>query len=56
MERQQFEQLKRKFQLSTVDQMIDIYISTEGLTQEQYKQLLRVFPREHIPKLEAALQ
>jgi len=56
LEQVQFEELKKKFQSSTVDQMIDIYISTEGLTQEQYMELLRVFPREHITKLEAALQ
>lgn len=53
---QQFEQVKKRFQMGNVDQKIDIYISTDGLTQEQYKQLLRLFPLDHLPKLEAALQ
>ena len=42
--------------MGNVDQKIDIYVSTEGLTQEQYKQLLRLFPLEHLSKLEDALQ
>ncbi|NLK21432.1 MAG: hypothetical protein GX308_04995 [Epulopiscium sp.] len=56
MDLQQFEQLKQRFQKGDVEQKIDIYVSTQGLNQEQYMQLLRLFPREHIPKLEAALQ
>lgn len=56
MELQDFERLKKRFQMGNVDQKIDIYVSTEGLTQEQYKQLLRLFPLEHLSKLESALQ
>ncbi|NLM12417.1 MAG: hypothetical protein GX209_01540 [Epulopiscium sp.] len=56
MELQQFEQLKKRFQNGTVDEKIDIYVTTEGLTQEQYKQLLKLFPLEHLSKLESALQ
>ena len=47
--------LKEKFQTSTVDEKIELYVSTEGLTQTQYKELLRIFPIDQISKLEAAL-
>lgn len=51
----QFQRLKEKFQAATVDEKIDLYVTTEGLTQNQYKELLRVFPLDQISKLEEAL-
>jgi len=55
LETQQFQRLKEAFQKANVDEKIDIYISTPGLSQEQYKELLRVFPLEYLSKLEQAL-
>ncbi|NMA82328.1 MAG: hypothetical protein GX962_00490 [Epulopiscium sp.] len=55
MDNNQFQRLKEKFQAATVDEKIDLYVTTEGLTQNQYKELLRVFPLDQISKLEEAL-
>ena len=55
MEKQQFQKLKDIFQKASVDEKIDMYMSTEGLSQEQYKELLRIFPLEHLYKLEQEL-
>ncbi|WP_162838869.1 hypothetical protein [Defluviitalea phaphyphila] len=56
MDQQSFEQLKKRFQEVDTKEKIEIYAFTQGLTQEQYKQLLKLFPLEHLPKLEAALR
>jgi hypothetical protein len=56
LELQAFEQVKQRFQAADVEGKIDIYATTEDLTQEQYKQLLRMFPMQHFSKLERALQ
>lgn len=51
-----FSNLKAEFQKSDVEKMIDLYVTTEGLTVEQYKELLRLYPQNEIGRLEKALQ
>lgn len=55
MEKSKFEELKQEFINSDTDKKIEIYIATEGLTQAQYKELLKVYPYSEIDKLEEAL-
>lgn len=55
MEIKQFDDLMQTYTIASVDEKIDIFCSTENLTQEQYMQLLRSFPRAQIKKLERAL-
>lgn len=56
MEMADFEKVLEQFQKEDVEGMIDMYISTEGLTQDQYKSMLKFFPIGEIPRLEAALR
>ena len=55
MDVRQFDDLMKTYVSASVDEKIDIYCSTENLTQDQYMQLLRNFPRTQIKKLERAL-
>lgn len=55
MENKEFQALKESFAKEGTDGKIDIYVNTEGLTQAQYKELLRLFPLEELYRLEAAL-
>ncbi len=52
----EFEMMKREFMGADDNKKIQMYISTEGLTEEQYTQLLRLFPLEKIKDLEKAMQ
>lgn len=56
MEISDFVKLKERFENADTEGKIDIYLTSEGLTQEQYMALLRVFPRGEIGKLERAMQ
>ena len=51
----EFVKLKERYDDSDVEGKIDIYMGTEGLSQEQYMALLRCFPINELPKLEAAM-
>ena len=55
MEKSDFQKILSKFKKASVDGKIDIYVSTEGLNREQYRELLNWFPRTEIDKLEKAL-
>lgn len=55
MELMEFKEFKEEFINADTDKKIEMYISTEGLTQHQYKELLREFPYNEIDKLEKAL-
>ncbi|MCL2840828.1 MAG: hypothetical protein FWE05_08635 [Defluviitaleaceae bacterium] len=55
MEIQAFENLKTKFRQADTDTKITMYVETDGLTQLQYKELLRLFPLSELKRLEAAL-
>ena len=56
MELFDFDRIRTEFETADVDKKIDIYCTTENLTQEQYKQLLRLFPIGELDRLEAALR
>lgn len=55
MDQQEFEDIKTRFKIADVDTKIDMYIGIDGLTQSQYKELLKLFPLEALNKLEEAL-
>jgi len=50
-----FDQIKERFRNASVDEKIEIYTTTQGLTVEQFKELLRMFPLQHLDKLERAM-
>ncbi|MDR0880028.1 MAG: hypothetical protein LBN09_04900 [Clostridioides sp.] len=50
-----FEEVKRQFIDSDLDNKIKIYTTTQGLTVEQFKELLRYYPIQYLSKLEKAL-
>jgi hypothetical protein len=50
-----FEALKNTFMHADTETKINLFVETEGLTQTQYKELLRMFPLNELNKLEAAL-
>ncbi|KXG75910.1 hypothetical protein [Thermotalea metallivorans] len=50
-----FEEIKERFRKASVDEKIEIYTTTQGLTVEQFKELLRMFPLQHLDKLERAM-
>ncbi len=52
----EFEKVVSEFQKGDTEKKIELYVSTEDLTQDQYKQLLKFFPMNELHKLEEALQ
>lgn len=50
-----FEEIKARFINAGLDEKIRIYTTTSGLTVEQFKELLRHFPLQHLDKLERAM-
>ncbi|WP_352418450.1 hypothetical protein [Proteiniborus sp.] len=50
-----FEDIKRRFQSADLNEKIEIYTTTQGLSVEQFKELLRMFPIQHLDKLERAM-
>lgn len=52
---EEFQAVKQKFINANLDEKIRIYTTTEGLTVEQFKELLREFPLQHLDKLEKAM-
>ena len=50
-----FYEIKEKFISADLDTKIKIYTTVKGLSVEQYKELLRVFPIKHLNKLEKAM-
>lgn len=56
METLAFSQLKTEFESADTEKKIQLYVNTDGLTTEQYKELLRVFPIDQINQLEQALK
>ena len=55
MDIQGFEALKQRFSAADTDTKINIYVETDDLTQNQYKELLRLFPLKDLKRLESAL-
>ena len=55
MDSVEFQRIANEFNTASLDRKIDLYVGTQGLSQEQYKELLRMFPIQELHKLEAAL-
>ena len=51
-----FEDIKQKFINADLSEKIRIYTTTQGLTVEQFKELLKLYPLQHLDKLEKAMQ
>ena len=51
-----FERIKEEFTSADLDRKVQLYVSAEGFTQEQYKDLLTLFPSDQLSLLEQALQ
>ena len=50
-----FDKIKRDFINADVDEKIRIYTTTEGLSVEQFRELLRYYPIQYLSKLEKAM-
>ncbi len=50
-----FEEIKQRFINADLNGKIQIYTTTTGLTVEEFKELLRHFPIQHLNKLEKAM-
>lgn len=50
-----FEDIRETFMNASLDEKIKIYTSTEGLTVEQFKELLTFYPIKYLDKLEQAV-
>lgn len=50
-----FQEIKDRFIAADLDTKIEIYTTVQGLSVDQYKELLRVFPIKYLDKLERAL-
>lgn len=50
-----FEEIKNRFINADLDEKIEIYTTTTGLTVEQFKELLRHYPLQYLDKLERAM-
>ena len=50
-----FEHIVQRFQEADLQTKIDIYTTVQGLSVEQYKELLRYFPIKHLGELEKAM-
>ncbi len=50
-----FEEIRERFISSNLEEKIQIYTETQGLNVEQFKELLRHFPLQHLDKLERAM-
>lgn len=50
-----FEKIKQDFINADVDGKIEIYTTTEGLSVEQFRELLKYYPIQYLSKLEKAL-
>lgn len=55
MDEQSFEEVTRRFKEADIDTKIEIYATVDGLSQSQYKELLKMFPLNALDRLEAAL-
>lgn len=50
-----FEHILNRFRTADLDTKIDIYTTVQGLSVEQYKELLKYFPIKHLGELEKAM-
>jgi len=52
----EFNHVKEEFSHADIDRKVQLYVTAEGFTQEQYKELLQMFPSDQLSLLEQALQ
>ncbi len=50
-----FEHIVDRFRNADLDTKIEIYSTVQGLSVEQYKELLKYFPIKHLGQLEKAM-
>ena len=50
-DKMEFEKIKEQFKEADLNEKIRIYTSTTGLTVDQFKELLRLYPLQHLDKL-----
>lgn len=50
-----FNEIKTKFINADLDEKIRIYTTTEGLSVDEFRELLKYYPIQHLSKLEKAL-
>lgn len=50
-----FEHVKERFISADLDDKIEIYTTVQGLSVDQYKELLKYFPIKHLAKLDQAM-
>ena len=50
-----FDKIKQDFINADVDEKIRIYTTTDGLSVEQFRELLRYYPIQYLSKLEKAM-
>ncbi|SCX89508.1 hypothetical protein [Alkaliphilus peptidifermentans] len=50
-----FQEVKQRFMQADIDGKIEIYTTTQGLSVDQFKELLKHFPLQHLEKLERAM-
>ena len=55
MKLEEFQKMKEEFKGADIDKKIELYISAEDLTRTQYRELLLLFPRSELGRLEKAL-
>ena len=52
---QNFEHIKERFISADLDDKISIYTTVQGLSVDQYKELLKYFPLKHLGELDKAM-
>lgn len=52
---QNFEHVKERFITADLAAKINIYTTVQGLSVDQYKELLRYFPIKHLGELDKAM-
>ncbi len=50
-----FQKTKQEFESADLNGKINIYINSEGLSGDQYRELLKLFPVDKLDELEKAL-
>lgn len=55
MDYKDFEKLKERFSRANTDEKVSLYVNTRGLTKDQYRELLEMYPKKDWNLLDQAL-
>lgn len=55
MDYKDFEKLKERFSRANTDEKVSLYVNTSGLTKDQYRELLEMYPKKDWNLLDQAL-